>query len=185
MAAATYWYEFYFDNRNMACRSEALTLRPAALPGPIIRINPDELSINDPDAYNDIYVSESRRRTDNYHSFIKGINFDGSHLLTTSHDLHRRRRKPLEPFFSRQGVTRLWPVIAETTEKLASRLEGLKGTGSVIRFDHACSAFSGDIISRICWQDEDGFLDDPNFAPEWYIKTSTLALPLTGQLGSI
>lgn len=49
----------------------------AACAGSIVRINPDELSINDAEAYNDIYVSESRRRTDNYHSFIKGIDFDG------------------------------------------------------------------------------------------------------------
>lgn len=44
--------------------------------GPIVRIYPNELSINDPEAYNNIYVAESRRRTDNYHSFIKGIDFD-------------------------------------------------------------------------------------------------------------
>lgn len=95
-------------------------------------------------------------------------NSAGSHLLTTSHDLHRRRRKPLEPFFSRLGVSRLWPVLAEIVEKLAGRIEVLKGTGTVIRLDHACSAFSGDIIGQICWNNEEKFLDDPNFAPEWY-----------------
>ena len=93
--------------------------------------------------------------------------YAGSHLLTTSHDLHRRRRKPLEPFFSRLGVTRLWPILAEVVEKFAGRLETLKGTESVIQLDHACSAFSGDIIGQICWDDKEKFLDDPNFAPEW------------------
>ena len=92
----------------------------------------------------------------------------GSHLLTTSHDLHRRRRKPLETFFSRSGVTRLWPILAEVVEKFARRLEALEGTESVVRLDHACSAFSGDIISQVCWDDKKSFLDDPNFAPEWY-----------------
>ena len=92
----------------------------------------------------------------------------GSHLLTKSHDLHRRRRKPLEPFFSRLGVSRLQHMLSEVVEKLASRIEALKGTNSIIRLDHAFSAFSGDIIGRICWEGEKEFLDDPEFAPEWY-----------------
>lgn len=46
----------------------------------MVRINPDDLSINDPEVYNDIYVSESRRRTDTHHSFVKGIDFDGEYV---------------------------------------------------------------------------------------------------------
>lgn len=45
--------------------------------GPIIRVNPDELSIHDPDAYNEIYVTESKRRTNNHQPFSQGIGFDG------------------------------------------------------------------------------------------------------------
>ena len=92
-----------------------------------------------------------------------------THLLTTSHDLHRRRRKLLEPFFSRQGVSRLDHTLAEVVEKLAGRLVALKGTNTVIRLDHASGALSGEIIGRICWGDEGEFLDDPNFAAERYV----------------
>ena len=44
--------------------------------GPIIRVNPEELSIHDPEAYNEIYVTESKRRTDNHQPFSQGIGFD-------------------------------------------------------------------------------------------------------------
>lgn len=31
--------------------------------GPIVRVTPEELSINDPEAYSEVYVAESKRRT--------------------------------------------------------------------------------------------------------------------------
>lgn len=51
--------------------------------GPIVRIDPYELSINDPDAYNDIYVPESRRRTEAYDAFAKGIGVDSQWIRLT------------------------------------------------------------------------------------------------------
>lgn len=63
-------------------------------------------------------------------------------------------------------------MLAQVVGKLAARLEALKGTNSVIRLDHAFSAFSGDIIGRICWEDKEEFLDDVEFAPEWYASKS-------------
>ncbi|KAL8948518.1 MAG: hypothetical protein Q9222_005299 [Ikaeria aurantiellina] len=136
--------------------------------GPIIRINPDVLCINDPEAYNEIYVTESKRKTNNHQPFSQGIGFDGSHFLTTDHDLHRRRRKPLEPFFSRSGILRLQPLLAETIEKLSNRFEHAKGTGTVIRLDHAFFALSGDVVGKLCWAEKDEFLDDADYSPRWY-----------------
>jgi cytochrome P450 len=99
----------------------------------------------------------------------------GSHLLTEEHSLHRRRRKPLEPFFSRMGIQRLQPMLADVALKLEERLKKLSGTGTVIRLDHAYSAFSGDIIGRICLgsRNTNEFLDDPEFAPHWYASYAT------------
>lgn len=92
-----------------------------------------------------------------------------AHVLTKSHDLHRRRRKPLEPFFSRLGVSRLEHVLADVVAKFNRRLEAFRGTNTVIRLDHAFAAFSGDVIGRICCEDRKDFLEDPRFAAEWYV----------------
>lgn len=67
------------------------------------------------------------------------------------------------------GVQRLQPMLADVALRLENRLNDLSGTGTVVRLDHAFSAFSGDIIGRICLgtKNVNEFLDDPDFAPEW------------------
>ena len=97
------------------------------------------------------------------------LNELGSHFLTADHDLHRRRRKPLEPFFSRSGILRLQPLLAETTNKLNNRLEQARRSGAIIRLDHAFFAMSGDVVGKLCWADKENLLDDPSFAPEWCV----------------
>ncbi|RAL66217.1 hypothetical protein DID88_005889 [Monilinia fructigena] len=165
LAAATSWYEFYFDywlEGKYVFEIE----RMHKMYGPIIRVNPEELSIHDPEFYNKIYVTESQRRTNNYDPFGLGYGFHGSHGLTTDHDLHRKRRKPLEPFFSRPSVIRLQPMLAYVTKKLEDRLEEFKGSGRVICLNYVFASFSSDVIGKVCWEDEEEFLNDQNFAPE-------------------
>lgn len=68
------------------------------------------------------------------------------------------------------GIQRLQPMLAEVALKLEHRFLEAQGKNKVIRLDHAFSAFSGDIIGRICLgpvESNDRFLDHPEFAPEW------------------
>ncbi|KAK2767551.1 hypothetical protein FQN54_003709 [Arachnomyces sp. PD_36] len=179
LAAVTGWHEFYYDffkHGKFVFEVE----RMHAKYGPIVRINPFELSIRDPEFYDQVYVAGSVRRTENYDTFARGIEFDGSHFLSTAHELHRKRRKPLEPFFSRLGITRLESQIGELVQKLVGRFEALKGTGTVVRLDHAFLAFSGDVISMLCVHDPRHLLDSPNFAPEWFdlLHSVIKSLPL-------
>lgn len=97
--------------------------------------------------------------------------YQDSHLFTKEHDLHRTRRKPLEPFFSRLGINRLQPVIVEAAMQLETQIRGFQGTNSVIRLDHAFSAYAGDIVAMMCLNTNDSrdrFLSRPDFSPDWY-----------------
>lgn len=60
------------------------------------------------------------------------------------------------------------PMLRELAKKLDKRLQELSGSGRVVRLDHAFFAFSGDVITRICTDDAPDFLDDPNFASDWF-----------------
>ena len=82
----------------------------------------------------------------------------------------------MEPFFSRLGISRLEPIIAQVVEKLHFRLKALEGTNTVINLNNVYSAFSGDVIRRLCWGDEADFLNDPQFTPAWYVAID-MAVP--------
>jgi cytochrome P450 len=153
------------------------------LTGPIVRVNPYELSIRDADFYDKIYVSGSVRQTEIYNHFVDGVDFDGtatfwsaaldlaeilgSHFLTIPHDLHRTRRKPLEPYFSKLGISYLEPVIQDLAEKFAKRFQALEETGTIVRLDHALLCYTGDTISRLCCENPTYLLDDEDFSADW------------------
>lgn len=76
-------------------------------------------------------------------------------------------------------------MIAEQVAKLVSRFEALKGTGTVVRIDHAFSALSGDIIVRVCCEDYSEFLQDSEFSADWYAVMALWQLLLIHISGSI
>jgi hypothetical protein len=73
----------------------------------------------------------------------------------------------LEPFFSRQGITRIEPRIAQLVKKMDNRLVGLKGTGSIVPIDVVLCALTGDVIGQVSSGMQAGLLDDPDFTPAW------------------
>lgn len=63
--------------RNMLCARCVLAPSAEIAVGPIVRITPEELSLHDPAAYTEIFVTENKRRTENYHPFLQGADFEG------------------------------------------------------------------------------------------------------------
>ncbi|KAM3475568.1 hypothetical protein MY5147_003668 [Beauveria neobassiana] len=181
LAAATSWYEVYYDVVKKGRYLYEIE-RMHDKYGPIVRINPDELSIRDNTYYDKLYVIGSVRPSDRYEGFVKGVvDFEGSHLATIDHYLHRARRRPLDPYFSRSGVSKLEPMVAEVCEKLiVHRFETFRGSGRVVRLDHAFTAFSGDVICRLCMDNPPSFVEDPEFASEWFdlFHDGAVSLPL-------
>lgn len=90
--------------------------------------------------------------------------------MTENHALHRRRRKPLEPYFSRQGIERIEPTIVDEAKLLSERLEEKKGTKEIIRLDHVFSAFAGDVVGRICAETPPDMMKHPDFGADWCVS---------------
>ena len=92
--------------------------------GPIVRIMPNVLHVNDPSFVDILYAPQSPSQKRERGQTV--LNFFQEHfsvLPTRDHDLHRRRRAILSRFFSQQRVRQLAPVIGSTLSDLFRRLE--------------------------------------------------------------
>jgi len=139
LAAATRWYEIYYE----LIAGGQWTARIAKMHeqyGPIVRINPHELHINDADFYDKLY---------NFDQQLDKRVYPGVENLqhTPSSSLHKIRRRNLEPFFSRQSVTKLEWLIREGVEKLLDRMREAQRSKGPITVSLLYRSLTSDVIS--------------------------------------
>jgi len=140
LAAVTFWYEFYYDiilRGQYVFKVRELHTKY----GPIVRINPYELHVSDPDFYEILYAGPGKRR-ERWKWHAAGLGIPGSMLGTLDYDLHRKRRMAVSGFFSTQSARRLQPVIQERVDTLVSRLISFKGSDKVVPMNLAYAAWS-------------------------------------------
>ena len=165
LAVLTFWYEFYYDvvlGGKYAWRTASLHEKY----GPIVRINPYELHISDPDFYHEVDVSPSKRKSEQCSWTVPMFDTPDSILTTINHDVHRRRRNAYAKCFSKGSIRKHSDVIQAATDKLCSKLEEKRG--EKVNLMHAYVALTGDVVTKYCFPKPYGLLDQPEFAPDYY-----------------
>lgn len=119
----------------------------AASTGPIIRINPHEIHIDDPQFYSSIYTGGTRK-VEKDPSTVAGFAVPSSVAATVDHVHHRSRRGYMNPYFSKRSIVGMEPMIHERISTLCGRLEETNKEGSMISLDKAFSAMTADIITK-------------------------------------
>ncbi|KAK8022282.1 Cytochrome P450 monooxygenase [Apiospora rasikravindrae] len=165
LAATTEWYEFYHD----IVRQGQFIWHIQKLHdqyGPIVRILPNELHIRDPDYYDEIYAPSSKKR-DKSEAWVKVAGNTTSAFATVDHHMHRLRRAPLNPFFSKKSITDKESQILEKVEHLCHRLAAAAGSNEIVRVDVAFTALTMDIITDFAFGERTYHLDEPDFGVRW------------------
>jgi len=165
--------------------------------GPVVRIGPNEVHLNDPEQYEKIYsVGTKFAKDPSFYKPIDGPVKTPIILTVLDHDAHRIRRSALNPFFSRRSVLSLEDIIWDKARKLCDIIQrGLEKEPSE-PFDahHAIRAFSVDVISEYayarCWNQ----LDEKDFGAEYqeairsvqlmfiWFQTFPFLLPIFGMI---
>lgn len=165
IAALTLWYEFYYD----VVKGGKYTWEIGQMHrryGPIVRINPYELHIDEPDYYDELYSGSGKKR-DKWEWSAKMFGNSTSMLGTVPHDHHRLRRSALNPYFSKRSVARLEPMIHSVVEKLCRRLTEFESSQKPVNLGFAYAALTMDIITEYSFAKSFNNIDAPDFAPEW------------------
>ena len=130
----------------LACVLTLATRDLLTIVGPIIRINPTELHISDPDFYDVVYSS---RPYEKVKAWRDRFGLPLALVSSAEHDLHHHRRLALNPYFSKRQINDLTPYIQERAVQLCERLlREYKGTSKVVTVNDALAAFSTDVITH-------------------------------------
>lgn len=150
LAGATYLYELYYDLYPHKLRYLWQIEKLHQQYGPIVRINPAHLHINDPDFLDDIYSSGNKHKRNRdawFYRSEKNGPLGWSLFQTVEHDVHRMRRAALSPFFSKRNIHALEGLIIGKVDELVERFVIAYKTAEIIPLLHATGALTMDIIS--------------------------------------
>jgi cytochrome P450 len=137
--------------------SHALTI------GPIIRISPYELHVNDPAFFDTLY----NRQDGIWHKYdwaVDAFATKGATLWTADHTLHKNRRVPLSPFFSKVKVANQQDMIVRHVNKLFARLSGFAASKESVDLGAALTAFVRDVVDEYIFGKHYNDLEKEDFA---------------------
>ncbi|KAI8712413.1 hypothetical protein NCS52_01339400 [Fusarium sp. LHS14.1] len=158
IAAVTSWYNGYHDLVSGGQYIWVIEEMHRKY-GPIVRTRPDTIHVNDPAFIEKLYSQSPKHRRERHSTILGTMQVDGSILATKDHDLHRRRRAALNPFFSSQNVRRLSPVINDILFNLLRRMEGWAKAGGPVKLNSAYRAATKDVIQAYALGDGEMCLD--------------------------
>lgn len=132
------------------------------LQGPIIRLSPYEVHIQDSEFFHVLY-SQSRPWDKPKHLQHRFSNDNGL-FPTPSHELHRHRRAALNPFFSKRKISEFAPVMQLQMTGLCNRLSReYRNSGKVLRLDWMFASYVADTVVAYCFENRYNWLEAPDF----------------------
>ena len=147
------WHEHYGVSQSAYqpwCLYTNITLSNSSPLGPIIRINPYEIHISDPEFYDVAYASSAP--FDKMPKWLDRFGLPGAVQSTVQHELHRSRRMTLNPHFSKKSIGTVTWLIQQRMDQLCDRLlREYKITGEVVTLNDAWGALTADIIINYCF----------------------------------
>ena len=165
LAAATRWYEVYFEvflGGRFTQQIEALHKEY----GPIIRTNPNELHIIDPSFYDRLYnfspdIDRPWTTLDNIQN-------------SQSFELHKKRRRAFDPYFSKSAVLNLENVVESNAEELTRHFYEARGTDKPLSVTLLTRCFTADIITQYLFAQPYGFLTRPEQSEAFFSANNSV-----------
>ena len=173
LAALSRFYELYYDGYKLEGYAHKLRclhkqygtfcvlqcLQASHIyAGPIVRISPYEIHINDPDLYLELY---GRQKLDKYHWYY---NVGAALVTTPGHKEHQVQRAAVHKFFQPQALKNAEKSIIDTVESLCSSI-GSSPDGS-INLSNAYRSLTNDVVTSFYFASSNHLIDEVDYAEE-------------------
>ncbi|KAI0421158.1 cytochrome P450 [Xylaria grammica] len=167
LAALTQWVETYYECFKPPGGQFMWEYQKwHAKYGPIVRIGPNEVHIQDLRFYDTLYSNS--RHSDKLKQLEHRFNNQMGTFSTPEHSLHRLRRTALNPFFSKRKIAQHSPNIQKHMDLLCERVKSeYFQNGSVLSVSNMWGAFNGDIVVGYCLEKGYDFISKPDFRSEF------------------
>ncbi|KAI1083476.1 cytochrome P450 [Whalleya microplaca] len=179
LAALTYWYEAYYDlvSNGGGGQFSFEVRRMHEKYGPVVRINPNELHIDDPEYYSEIYCNSSPSKPiDKSNRFKYRFNIPNATFSTTTAEHHRTRRTAIAPFFSKARVRTLNGNLQQITDRISHRLSTeYAGTERVINLNDVWGSMTADVITELAFGRSTDYSSAPDFKSPFSSALGNLA----------
>jgi cytochrome P450 len=167
LAAATNWYQKYFDlvAKGHGGQFPMEIKRMHEQYGSIVRIAPDELHIDDPEYWQEVYCNSSTTRPiDKQEKLTHRFGLPKAIFSTANAELHRSRRQSMAAFFSRQRLRETQSRVNQIVERISQRLsKEYAGSNRVLDVGEMFSCMAVDIVTEVCFRRCTNCTEAPDF----------------------
>lgn len=141
LAAATHWYEAYYELAHKGGAQFAPKVRELhATYGPIVRINPNEISVNDAEFHDKLYAPQPAVR-DRHPNFSAALGTTSGSFSSPDHFLHRKRRVAYSPFFATANVMATESMVRKKVDHMCDLVRANGENGPSLRSYFAAIGF--------------------------------------------
>lgn len=157
------WHEKYGMSKRF--RKQLLFAHDFAA-GPLVRVSPNEVHIQDPTFYDTLYGQS--RHSDKLKHLEHRFNNEMSSFATAEHNLHRLRRSALNPFFFERKITQYSPHVQSHMNRPWDRIDSeFFANGKTINLNNMWGAFTSDIVVEYCLKKPYDFILNPDFRAQF------------------
>lgn len=179
LAALTHGYEAYYDilSKKGGGQFTFEIKRMHEQYGPVVRINPEELHVDDPDYYNEIYCNSTPSRPiDKIGKHKHRFNIPDATFSTVTAEHHRLRRAAIAPFFSKARVRTLNGNLQRIIDQISHRLSTeYAGSGRRFNITNMWSSMTADVVTELAFGRSANFSTAPDFLSPFSVAMSNLA----------
>jgi hypothetical protein len=141
--------------------------------GPIVRINPSEVHIDDPEYYETIYAPS--QPYDKLVSFQNRFNMPRATFMTSNAEDHKIRRTALAPFFTPAKIRGHGKFMQELLDTISRRLTTeYAGRGKVLTLNDVFGCLSGDVITNLAFARSYHLVESDKWESPFTIAVSNL-----------